>query len=1124
AWRFAGIDAAHIEVAALGAGPDCAALPGIIQFGSLGVSASGDETLRVSATGTIAGEALQLELSGPTLQWLADTSAPVTFKLAAGSAGGKLSAEGTLLLSPFSAEADVVFDSPQFVAQIRPLGAPFKDFGPLSVRAHVLADANRLTLRLDEARLAPGTVSGEIAYDWSQALPRLATRARTDKLDTALLQRWLADSIDVARLHPGRLQRQIIAGVRASTGSLTVEADQLATGRAVFDAARIDGNWNAGHGRAEFGTRWDRTPIKGTFDADVRSEVLSFAATAATGAIALRQKKGVSATASRIDAKLSARGRLGVDLDQGVRASIEARKGALSLPRESGKALAITLDSIRAEWQARDTLSVTASGAVMGERFDARVEGADAQRLFRGEPWQLNASGAYGPLRLETTGRLALREGKPVAQLDVTAASDALGSLVPGAIAKLPLDVRGRIELEQAAWRADLASLRLGKTQGAAKISGSLPFAAHPLAAQANFDLLDLAAFASDAGGGDPWERQWLPSGLAFPDADIAINAARVATPKGEITKVEVNAKTRGGRLEHMPFALEVDGAAIRGNFAADLRQDTAQVSATIEAGGLDRFIADKDAGEGGVRIKVGSVKLGAEATGNRLRELAANAELQLELRDAYAANDRRGKGPRLGVTLSDAALSASPDKPTRLKMSGTYADQPLSIEADSGPLASWLPAANAPRPFTISGRVAGLDLAAKGEIPANGAMREVALELRIGAERLDALNALLNADLPSVGPFVLEAVRRKSAEGEAADIKFTLGESSIAGRVASRRVGDRPAFDIDLTSPLLRLEDLGAKALAQPPERNKDAKRPPRKQASAKDMQHAQALLDEAHRSLRKFDARMHLALARITAGGKDVGRADVVAKLDSGHLRVAPFRIDGPGGGSLDFDFEANMASENTAYRFAATINRFRYGELLKDIDPKHTAEGELSLRLKLSGRGALAVMAPTLEGEAGLVIFPSGQPSAWLDKLGGGLLRNLGTNLDGGQGSKLNCAVATFGLAGGRAKSAALMLDSTRVRAAGELEVDFANGTLRGQIVPKSKRAELFATSLPLVISGTLAKPEVALLTGTLAVTAARTYLFAYAYLFDAATSGQLAEDGRPDCIAAYERLAK
>jgi hypothetical protein len=45
-----------------------------------------------------------------------------------------------------------------------------------------------------------------------------------------------------------------------------------------------------------------------------------------------------------------------------------------------------------------------------------------------------------------------------------------------------------------------------------------------------------------------------------------------------------------------------------------------------------------------------------------------------------------------------------------------------------------------------------------------------------------------------------------------------------------------------------------------------------------------------------------------------------------------------------------------------------------------------------------------------------------------------------------------------------------------------------------------------------------------TTSVLVTAARYYYFAYAFLFDAASGGNLAADGSPDCIATYERLSK
>jgi len=122
----------------------------------------------------------------------------------------------------------------------------------------------------------------------------------------------LAGRIDrPERLRPGRLQRSIVAGMRASAGSLIVEAGQLAIGRAAFDALLIDGNWREGVAQASFGARLGRAPIKGKFDADVRSDTLSLSATAAAAGVALPDGlgTGIAATAASIEAKLSARGR-----------------------------------------------------------------------------------------------------------------------------------------------------------------------------------------------------------------------------------------------------------------------------------------------------------------------------------------------------------------------------------------------------------------------------------------------------------------------------------------------------------------------------------------------------------------------------------------------------------------------------------------------------------------------------------------------------------------------------------------------------------------------------------------------------------------------------------------------
>jgi len=107
------------------------------------------------------------------------------------------------------------------------------------------------------------------------------------------------------------------------------------------------------------------------------------------------------------------------------------------------------------------------------------------------------------------------------------------------------------------------------------------------------------------------------------------------------------------------------------------------------------------------------------------LRELAATAELRVDVRDAHAAIERRGTAAKLEATLSEAGLSVSPGRATQLKLAGMFAGQPLTAEGSTKPLAAWLPPGRAPFSYSLTGRIAGLD------VTANAKFRRAALRER---------------------------------------------------------------------------------------------------------------------------------------------------------------------------------------------------------------------------------------------------------------------------------------------------------------------------------------------------------------------------------------------------------
>lgn len=1123
AWRVTAIDSVKIGRASIVIGEPCAMEQRVAEITSLEASAPAGGTVRVATHGMFKDQAWRAELHGPLLALLSDASLPLPFEFTGEFAGARLRAVGTATLQPLAGEADVALDTDQLATPLALLGAPLKDFGPLTMRAHLRADAVRQTLRIDEAKLASGIAAAELMLDWSGPRPRVNLSARSDGLDAIELHSWLAQSIDPARVLPGKLVRTIVAGVRASEGELAITVGRLSAGGVALNPLDVAGGWREGKARATIAARLGKRPLKGTFQADVRNATLALAAEAGGNQLELPYGAGIAGTVGKLQAHASARGTLGDALRRSLRADLVVQSAKLEVPLRDGVKSALAVDSARIAWQARDMLRAVLAGTVFNQRFNTRIEGADASKLLQGDPWPLRATGAFGRLRVETAGSVALRNGKALADLGFAASAQSLGSLAGHnkPLAKLPLEAKGHAALTEGDWRVDLAFMRLGRTRGHAQASGSVPFDARPIGAEISFDVLDLAELTPLAGATDAWERELLPR-VALPAADFAVSAARIVLPGGKSVQAQAGARTRGGRLEQAPFALTLDGASIKGTLAADLQPAAAQFSATLEASGLEARHLDAQLPKAGVRIKIGNATLTAIATGNRLRELAANAVLRAEAREIQIAFDERGARHALAGSLATASVSAAAGQSTTLTANGAFAGQPLALEASTAPLSALLPSGNVP--FSAAGTIAGADVTARGQMRRSGTSPTVDFDLRVATGRLDALNALLDTNLPPLGPLALDVgVRIAEKNAASANVKMTLGESRIAAQISRRRIGNRPSFEADLTAPLLRLEDLGSEYWTKNPEQPKGGQRAAGKKPSAQKVAHAEAIGTALRSALRDFDARLRLVAERVTAAGADYGRIDAAATLDAGRLRMVPVRLTAQSA-MLEVNLDADISTEPPRYRLETTLDEFHYGKLLKSMDPKSDDDGSLSLKLNLAGRGKLHEIAPTLEGQVDFVAFPRGPNASVLDRWGGGFLRRLAPAMDSAKGSGLNCAVAGFDVGKGRAKSAALMVDSTRVRAAGKLEIDLASGALKGIVAPKPKRAELFSTLLPLEIGGTLTAPKIGVSSGGLVVSAARLFYFEFAYLYDAAASGRLAADGRDDCIAAYNRLAR
>jgi uncharacterized protein involved in outer membrane biogenesis len=332
AWRVTAIDNVKIGRASIVIGEPCAIEQRVAEITSLEASAPAGGNVRIVTHGMLKDQAWRAELHGPLLTLLSDASLQLPFEFTGEFAGAHLRAAGTATLQPLAGEADVAFETDQLATLLALLGTPLKDFGPLAVRARVRADAVRQTLHIGEAKLAPGVASAEAQLDWSGPRPRLMLSARTDRLDADALHDWLAQSIDYTRVVPGKLTRAIIAGARTSEGELAITVGRLSAAGVALNSLDAAGDWRQGKARATIAARLGKRPLKGTFQADLRSETLTLAAEAGGNQLELRDGAGIAGTVGKLQAHATARGTLGDALRRSLRAELVVQEAKLEVP------------------------------------------------------------------------------------------------------------------------------------------------------------------------------------------------------------------------------------------------------------------------------------------------------------------------------------------------------------------------------------------------------------------------------------------------------------------------------------------------------------------------------------------------------------------------------------------------------------------------------------------------------------------------------------------------------------------------------------------------------------------------------------------------------------------------
>jgi AsmA protein len=443
------------------------------------------------------------------------------------------------------------------------------------------------------------------------------------------------------------------------------------------------------------------------------------------------------------------------------------------------------------------------------------------------------------------------------------------------------------------------------------------------------------------------------------------------------------------------------------------------------------------------------------------------------------AMRDAAGQTTTLALTQL-SAQEAAPDAPLSLTLDASYNGAPVSLTADTGPLAGLLVAAGAPWPVKLAITAAGAKLGVEGTVGQPAAGRGLAIALTADIPDLAALSPLAGTTLP---PLKTIAAQLKLADTDGgngiaiSDLKLTLPNADLAGSLSVQR-GARPLVKANLSARQIDLDAL-TRAMSAPAPTGLPVGEPGKPAAPDTEAGRSGRVIPATKlpfEALRLADGDIQLAVDDLRTGGQDYQSIKLHAETKDGHLTLDPLTLDAPGG---RVDVKATVDANPAALLVTLTLRapNLALQPLLKALGKPGYASGTLELRADLRGTGDTPhAIAASLDGAVGAAVAKGEIDS----KLLGSLMSNLVQKTDLAQlankagMSALNCFAVRLDSTGGIGTVRALRLDSSTLGMTGSGTLNFDTEALDLHLRPSAGLAGTNITA-PVIVAGTFADPS-------------------------------------------------
>jgi uncharacterized protein involved in outer membrane biogenesis len=376
------------------------------------------------------------------------------------------------------------------------------------------------------------------------------------------------------------------------------------------------------------------------------------------------------------------------------------------------------------------------------------------------------------------------------------------------------------------------------------------------------------------------------------------------------------------------------------------------------------------------------------------------------------------------------------------------------------------------------------LEIVVRGDFDDVPELDEIELDVQLRARDLSVLGALFDVDLPPIGPVSVSGRLHGSDERISADrVEAHIDKTRFHGSLTGSFVpGTRPRVTARIQSPLVYLDDVGIE---------------PRDDASqddggfslfGSDGWSADSILPYA--SLPEIDADVSLEVDRLSGhAGLMIEGLSAKLRLAEGVAAIEEFEIVAEYGQVVG-DARIETGSDTPALFFRSTATGIRLEMLAAQFEEDPSLTGNLDALIDLESRGdTLALLRSNLRGEVTLVIRDGRAASAWARSFERNLARAFVSTDVEREFESLECLIADFQVARGRASVRTLWFETERAILSGQGAIDLGRGTFDLRIVPKPKRPGIFSIAASVKVSGPFDDPDFTANKRSLASSAAR-----------------------------------